>query len=112
MKLFLVLGLTILVSPFLYAEEVKPTEQTKGCVMTFCTLEGNGMTRYFVKIANSEYDDPDTGESQIWGYDPVNKTLDKKGKIVFERIREKDFIKAGRTGIKEGQPCRFRCPFW
>ncbi len=112
MKLLLVLGLTILVSPFLYAEKVQPTEQTKGCVMSFCTLEGNGMTKYFVKVADAEYEDADTGEPQIWGYDPVNKTLDKDGHIILERVMEKDFLKAGRVGKREGQPCMFHCPNW
>lgn len=113
MKVYLLLGFAFLVSPFLYGEEVTPTESTKGCVMLFCSrVSGGGITKFFLKVADSEQDDPDTGDHQIWGYNPLNKTFDRKGNLIFERVNEKDFIRRGGAGMRDGKPCIFKCPAW
>jgi hypothetical protein len=107
---FLLFGLILMVSPFLYGEEVKVTEVTKGCVVLYCSYSGSAVMKSFVKVADSEQDDADTDEPQIWGYDPSNVTKDKSGKIIFERVKEKQFIRRG--GYKTQGACTAHCPLW
>lgn len=108
----LVTAILLITVSTLFGETVKPTERTKGCVMRGCSFEGGCITQLFVKVANDENDDPDTGQSQIWGYDPLNVHKDSKGNVVFVREFEKDFLRIGQVRHTTGGACICHCPGW
>ena len=100
------------------AEEEKPkVEKIKGCVfLGWFNLAGDPAMRYFVRVVGDmdDFNDPDTGEPMIHGYNPLNFWKDHEGKYIPERHLEKWFIKAG--GFKavqgDGRSGLCKCPQW
>jgi hypothetical protein len=95
------------------AEEVQPTENTKGCHILGCTntFKDRCLMEAFIKVANSEWDSNE-GEPRIWGYSPTNLQRDRNGKPFYIQILAKDFIQGGRVKGIEHTPCRCHCPNW
>lgn len=87
------------------AEEIVPTENTKGCIFTGTSVEGNCLFIFFVKVADSEYES-ENGEPQIWGYNPEDIHKDKNGKPFYVTFPANKFTKAGWP---HG---RCHCPNW
>ena len=87
------------------AEEITPTENTKGCVLKDYSTVGDCRFILFMKVADAEYESAN-GEPQIWGYDPQDIHKDRKGNPFYVLALSNKFVKSGWI---RG---RCHCPAW
>lgn len=89
-----------------FGEEVSPkSEWVKGGVVIGTTGEGC-VFKPFVKVGDAE--DDEDGNTQILGYEPGNVQVNRKGEVVWERVRERVFIPLNRAKQIGGRLCK--CP--
>lgn len=81
----------------------------RGCLMLGCSIQGNMLFDFFVKVDDSEYDAED-GSPQILGYRPEDVHRDKDGKVELETVLASRFIRGGSVGSLPGCVCH--CPNW
>src|SRR5690242_2647635 len=92
-----VLFLLALISPAdVDAQEVQPQDQwVKGAVLLGRSNAGNCIAHPFVNVDEAD-DDPDTGEPQILGYEPGNVQTNRKGEVIWERVKQNLFAERNR----------------
>jgi len=93
------------------AEDIQPTENTKGCYVAACSSGGNCVLDPFIRVANNENNSEDD-EPQVWGYNPRDIHKDRNGTPFYITILERKFLKAGWVKHVEHTSCVCHCPQW